>query len=175
MDIIILCVFIFSILGSSFYMENYADLMLLNIDFFFACFLPLAQWNCLSPKTTTTTTTKGPTPVVSLVTGFLQRFTAPFDGVRSRGKSTEGSTPPLRIKSADEGRGASGGIGVIATWYNGYHDWNTPAHSQNAYQKLKDIYLQKGIGLIFIHHLYLFMSICIFRFLFTNTLFIYSR
>ena len=50
-------------------------------------------------------------------TGFLQRFTAPFDGVRSRGKSTDGSTPPLRIKSADEGRvGGLGGAGV-ARWY----------------------------------------------------------
>eukprot|EP00434_Breviolum_minutum_P003712 symbB.v1.2.003267.t1/scaffold117.1/size318901/6 len=42
-------------------------------------------------------------PVLYKGRSFLQRFTAPFDGVRSRGKSTEGSTPPLRIKSADEG------------------------------------------------------------------------
>ena len=34
-------------------------------------------------------------------------MTAPFDGVRSRGKSTDNATPPLRIKSADEGCWAS--------------------------------------------------------------------
>ena len=74
----------------------------------------MSQWGCLSEdnnNNNNNNNNKRPTPVVSLVTGFLQRFTAPFDGVRSRGKSTEGSTPPLRIKSADEGRGASGELG----------------------------------------------------------------
>lgn len=42
-------------------------------------------------------------PVLYKGRSFLQRMTAPFDGVRSRGKSTDNATPPLRIKSADEG------------------------------------------------------------------------
>lgn len=42
-------------------------------------------------------------PVLYKGRSFLQRLTAPFDGVRSRGRSTDSATPPLRIKSADEG------------------------------------------------------------------------
>ncbi|CAK9005000.1 unnamed protein product [Durusdinium trenchii] len=42
-------------------------------------------------------------PVLYKGRSFLQRVTAPFEGVRSRGKPQAGSSTPLRIKSADEG------------------------------------------------------------------------
>ena len=34
---------------------------------------------------------------------LLQRLTAPFEGVRSRGRAEKGTDTPLRIKAADEG------------------------------------------------------------------------